>query len=145
MFFDTQFILFLLGICFFAAGVAGVTGRWKRWYWTSRRSAFAYLPFGVLFLVAAVGQTVTDPTLNVVMRVIEFLLLAVSIWWIVRLPQAIIPGWIKMIETHPRSTYDVMAASVKSKEEWHTKVATPQALEKWMQSIEKQSLKKKPK
>lgn len=145
MVFDTQFILFLMGICFFAAGIAGISGKWKRWYWTSRRIAFAYLPFGLLFLLAAVGQTISDSTLTLVLQVIEFLVLAVAIWWIVRLPQFMIPNWIKMIEMRPRMTYDAMAASVKAHEEWHSKVETPQALERWIQSIEKRSQKKKTK
>ena len=146
MLFDTQFILLLLlGICFLVAGVAGITGKWKRWYWTSRRMAFAYLPFGLLFLLAAVGQTITDSTITQVIQVIEFLVLAVAVWWIVRPPQFIIPAWIKMIESHPRSTYDAMAAAVKGKEEWHSKVESPQALEKWIQSIEKRSQSKKTK
>ena len=145
MVFDTQFLLFLMGICFLAAGVAGISGKWKRWYWNSRRMAFAYLPFGILFLLAAIEQTITDPTLKIGIRVIEFLVLAIAIWWIVRLPQAIIPGWIKMIEMRPRSTYDAMAASAKAKEEWHSKVETPEALEKWIQSIERRVSKKKTK
>lgn len=143
MLFDTQFLLFLLGICFLAAGAAGITGKWKRWYWTSRRTAFAYLPFGLLFLLAAVGQTITDSALTLVMRVIEFLVLAIAVWWIVRPPQFIIPAWIKMIESHPRTIYDAMAASAKGKEEWHSKVETPEALEKWIQSIERRTQKKK--
>lgn len=142
MLFNTQFLLFFLGICFFAAGVAGISGKWKRWYWTSRRMAFAYLPFGILFLLAAVGQTITDSTLTLVMQVIEFLVMAITVWWIVRLPQFIIPAWIKMIEARPRTTYDAMAVSVKAKEEWRSKVETPEALEKWIQFIERRAQKK---
>jgi hypothetical protein len=143
MVFDTQFLLFLLGICFLAAGAAGITGKWKRWYWNSRRMAFAYLPFGILFLLAAVEQTITDSTISTVMRVVEFLVLGVAVWWIIRPPQFVMPAWIKLIESHPKTTYDAMAAAVKAKEEWRSKVETAAALEKWMQTIERRSPKRK--
>lgn len=137
--FDAKFLVVLLGFIFLATGAAGITGRWKRWYWNSRRMAFANFPAGFLFLLEAIRQSLPDGTaISWVLKGAELLALAFIIWWVVRPPKLVIPAWIQTIEAHPRNVYDFMSISVKNKEEWRTKVATPEALEEWIAAIEKQ-------
>jgi hypothetical protein len=141
-FLDTRLILIILGLFFVGAGVAGLTGRWKRWYWTSKRMVYAYIPFGLLFFLAAAGTNIADQTLANVLRGVEFAVLAVAFWWIIRPPKAMRPAWIRMIEDYPPRVYEAMAAEVKGGKEWRSKVESIEALEKWIRSIEKSAPKK---
>lgn len=134
---DSQYFLLLLGFFFIGAGIAGISGRYKRWYWTSKRLTFAYLPFGILFLLAVIERSITDATLRVVVRVSEFIFLGIAVWWLVRTPQFIIPSWIRQIESRPNAVYEAMAAAVKKGEKWQDRVNDPQSLEKWIRSVEK--------
>ena len=95
-------------------------------------------PAGILFLLEAIRQSIADGTpLSWVLKGAEVLALAMVIWWIVRPPKLIIPTWIQTIEDHPRPVYDFMSISVKNKEEWRSKVETPEALEEWIEAVEK--------
>jgi hypothetical protein len=135
---DPKFLVVFLGFIFLAGGAAGISGRWKRWYFSSRRMAMAYFPAGILFLLEAVRQSVSDGTpLSWVLKGAEILSMAVAIWWIMRPPKFIIPAWIQTIEAHPRAVYDYMAMAVKNKEEWRSKVETPEALEEWIALVER--------
>ena len=136
--FDAKFLVVILGFIFLATGAAGISGRWKRWYWNSRRMAFANFPAGILFLLEAIRQSIADGTpLSWVLKGAEVLALAMVVWWIVRPPKLIIPAWIQTIEAHPRTVYDFMSISVKNKEEWRSKVESPEALEEWIAAVEK--------
>jgi hypothetical protein len=141
---DTRSLLLLLGFFFIGAGVAGIAGKYKRWYWGSRRSIYAYVPFGFLFILVAIGQTMTDEAVSLTLRIAEFLVFGLAAWWVFKPPKFIRPAWIKMIEDHPKAIYEAMVAQVKEGKEWHSKVNDPELLEKWIKSIEK-SLQKKPK
>ncbi len=135
---DSKFLVVLLGLVFLAGGALGISGRWKRWYWSSRRMAMAYFPAGLLFLLEAIRESIPDGTpLSWVLKGAEILSLAVAIWWILRPPKFVIPPWIQVIESHPRAVYDFMVMSVKNKEEWRSKVETPEALEDWIAAVEK--------
>ena len=136
--FDAKFLVVILGFIFLATGAAGISGRWKRWYWNSRRMAFANFPAGILFLLEAIRQSLPDgTTISWVLKGAEILALAIVLWWVARPPKQIIPAWIQTVEEHPRAVYDFMSLAVKNKEEWHSKVATPEALEEWIKAVEK--------
>ena len=138
----SQVFMLILGLFFFTAGAAGISGRWKRWYWTSRRMVFIYLPIGILFFLVAGGQSVSDPTGTNILRVVEFIVMGVGIWWLVRPPKILISGWIQKIEEQPRSVYQAMVAAVKKGEAWRERVNDPQALDLWIKSIQKSSPRK---
>ena len=90
----SQIFLSAMGAFFLLAAVLGIVGRWKRWYWTSKRLVYIYLPIGILFLVAAVSQFFTDKTYTTVFQAVEFVLLGVGIWWVARPPDFLKPAWI---------------------------------------------------
>ena len=135
----SQIFLSAMGAFFLLAAVLGIVGRWKRWYWTSKRLVYIYLPIGILFLVAAVSQFFTDKTYTTVFQAVEFVLLGVGIWWVARPPDFLKPAWIRTIEARPKAIYNAMARAVKQGEEWRSKVANQEALEKWIRAIEKRS------
>ena len=136
--FDAKFLVVILGFIFLATGAAGISGRWKRWDWNSRRMAFANFPAGLLFLLEAIRESLPDGTpLSWVLKGAELLALAVVVWWVVRPPKLIIPAWIRTVEAHPRAVYDYMAIEVKNKEEWRPRVETPEALDEWIAVVEK--------
>ncbi len=136
---NSPVLLAVFGAFFIFAAVLGMSGRWKRWYWTSRRLVYLYLPIGILFLAAAVGTFIKDATASTALQVVEFALLGVAIWWVARPPEVIKPAWIRTIETHPKSVYEAMAAAVKKGEDWHPLVENPESLNKWIRSVEKRN------
>jgi len=140
---DSPIFLAVLGVFFIFASVLGITGKWKRWYWTSRRLVYIYLPIGVLFLLATLGYWIKDGPLLTVLQASEFVLLGISIWLVIRPPEIFKPAWIRTIEAHPKSVYDAMAAAVKNGEKWHPMVEDPEALEKWIRKLEKRPPKTK--
>jgi len=138
---DSPIFLAALGVFFITAAVFGLTGKWKRWYWTSRKSVYLYLPIGVLFLLATLGFWVKSGLLSTVLQGVEIALLGIAIWWVTRPPDFLKPAWIRTIEAHSKSVYDAMAAAVKKGDEWHTKVQDPESLEKWIRALEKRTSK----
>ena len=139
---ESQVFMLILGLFFLAAGTAGITGRWKRWYWSSRRMVFIYFPVAILFFMVAGGQSVSDPAISNGLRVAEFIVMGIGIWWLARPPKFMIPAWIQKIEEQPRSVYEAMRAAVKKGEPWHERVNNPEALEQWIKSIQKNAPKK---
>jgi len=132
--------LAVLGVFFIFAAALGMSGKWKRWYWTSPRLVYIYLPIGLLFLMATLGFWVKSGTpSSTVLQGAEFVLLGIAIWWVVRPPDILKPAWIRTIEAHPKKVYEAMAAAVKKGEEWHLKVQDPESLGKWIRALEKQS------
>ncbi len=138
---DSPLFFAALGVFFLTASVFGITGKWKRWYWTSRKSVYLYLPIGVLFLLATLGFWVKTGILSTVLQGAEIALLGIAIWWVTSPPAFLKPAWIRTIESHPKSIYDAMAAAVKKGEEWHPKVQDPKSLDKWIRALEKRSSK----
>ena len=134
---ESPYFLLFLGFIFLGVGIAGISGRYKRWYWTSKRLTFAYLPFGILFFLAVIEKSVSGETLLLGIRVAEYLVLGVAIWWMLRTPKFIMPTWIQQIEAHPKAVYEAMAAAVKKGEKWEDRVNDPKSLDKWIQSFER--------
>jgi hypothetical protein len=139
---EPKIFILLLGFFFSATGVAGLSGRYKRWYWNSRRMVYAYFPFGILFILAAVGQTYSDPGIGRCFYIAEIAVFAVAAWWALWPPRFIRPAWIRRIEACPKEVYETMVKSVKDGKEWHSKVETSDSLEKWIRTIEKNIPKK---
>ena len=134
---DSPIFLVILGSLFIAAAILGMTGRWKRWYWTSRKLVYLYLPIGALFYMATLGTWVKGAPLSTILQGIEIILLGIAVWWVTRPPDFIKPLWIRTIEARPKAVYDAMAAAVKKGDEWHSKVQDPKALEQWIRAIER--------
>ncbi len=134
---ESPYFLLVLGFIFLAVSIAGISGRYKRWYWTSKRLTFAYLPLGILFFLAVVEKYLSGETLLTGIRVAEFFVLGIGIWWVLRTPKFILPPWIRQIEAHPKAVYEAMAAAVKKGEKWQDRVNDPKSLDKWIQSVEK--------
>ncbi len=134
---DMRIFLLILGFLFSATGIASITGKYKRWYWNSRWVAYAYLPFGILFVLAAVGESYTGQSLFQVFYALEIILFIIAAWWAIYPPRFIRPAWIRMIEEHPKEVYQAMSITVKKGFDWRSKVDDPEALEKWILSVEK--------
>ena len=103
---------------------------------------FIYLPISILFFMVAGSQSVSDPNATSILRVAEFIVLAIGIWWLSRPPKFMIPAWIQKIEEQPRAVYEAMVAAVKKGEPWHERVNSPEALEQWIKSLQKNTPKK---
>ena len=110
---DSPLFFAALGVFFITASVFGITGKWKRWYWTSRKSVYLYLPIGVLFLLATLGFWVKAGILSTVLQGAEIVLLGIAIWWVTSPPGFLKPAWIRTIEAHPKSVYDAMVGGDK--------------------------------
>jgi hypothetical protein len=134
---DSRLFMVVLGLFFVSAGAAGISGKYKRWYWSSRRSVFAYIPVGLLFFLVALGQGLTDLLVTKILWGSEVLVFAIALWWLIRPPKPFQPAWIQKIEAHPKAVYEAMQQQVKAGKEWQSRVQDLQSLEKWIQSIEK--------
>jgi hypothetical protein len=134
---DSQLFMIALGLFFILAGAAGVSGKYKRWYWRSRRAVFAYIPMGFLFFLVALGQGLDDPQVSKILWGAEILVFAIALWWLFRPPKWFQPDWIQKIEERPRAVYEVMQQQVKAGKEWQSRVQDQKSLEKWIQSVEK--------
>ncbi len=134
---NSPVFLAVLGVFFIFAAALGISGKWKRWYWTSPRLVYLYLPIGFLFLMATLGFWVKSGTPTTVLQGVEFVLLGIAIWWVVLPPDILKPTWIRTIEAHPKAVYEAMAAAVKKGEDWHPKVQDPESLDKWIHALEK--------
>jgi energy-coupling factor transporter transmembrane protein EcfT len=136
---DSPIFLVVLGVFFIFAAILGMSGRWKRWYWTSPRLVYLYLPIGILFLLATLGYWVKGGALSTVLQGAEFVMLGIAIWWVARPPDFLKPTWIRTIEAHPKAVYVAMAAAVKKGDEWHPKVQDPESLNQWIRTLEKKT------
>jgi hypothetical protein len=134
---NSRLFMVMLGLFFTCAGAAGIRGKYKRWYWSSKRTVFAYIPVGVLFFLVALGQGLTGALLPKILWGAEVLVFAIALWWLIQPPAWLQPDWIRQIEEHPKAVYDVMQQQVKAGTKWQTSVQDPQSLEKWIQSVEK--------
>jgi hypothetical protein len=140
---NSRLFLVVLGSFFILAGAAGISGKYKRWYWSSRRTVFAYIPIGILFYLVALGQGLADPLLTKILWIAEVLVFGIALWWLIRPPKKLQPTWIQLIEEHPRAVYDAMQKQVKAGTEWQASVQDTKSLEKWIQSVEKELQRKR--
>src|SRR5574342_511996 len=134
---DAPLFMIVLGLLFILAGAAGISGKYKRWYWRSRRVVYAYIPIGFLFFLVALGQGLKDPLLGKILWGGEILVFGIALWWLVRPPKRVQPAWIQKIEEHPRTVYEAMQQQVKAGKEWQSRVQDFQSLEKWIKSVER--------
>jgi len=82
-----------MGICFFTVGAAGVTEKMETMVLDFTADGICpTCHLGSCSFWPPVGQTITDPTYSTVMRVVEFIVMGVAIWWIVPLAKIYNPA-----------------------------------------------------
>jgi hypothetical protein len=137
---DANWLLRLMGVFFILAGLAGITGRWKGWYWRSQKTAYGYIPLGALFVMTSFElqmlQWVGKATW--VIWAIYALIFAIGMWAFIRPPKFLKPEWIRTIEAQPPWIYKAMASQVKAGKDWRQRVENPQAIEDWIKEIKRQ-------
>ena len=135
----TTLLLQALGVLFFAMGVMGMLGVYKRWYWSSPTRAYGYAPFGLLFILVSLEKQLRELLgANFWMLIAAYvLILGLGLWGFIKPLDAFKPAWIKRIEAEPKRVYEAMASEAKGSQDWKAKVATPEALEDWIKEIQK--------
>lgn len=136
---DTNWLLRLLGAFFILAGLAGLSGRWKNWYWRSQKTIYGYVPLGVLFILTSFETQLLQwlGKATWAIWVIYSLLLALGMWAFIRPPKFLKPAWTHPIEEQPPWVYKAMSSEVKAGKEWRPRVETPHAIEDWIKEIKR--------
>ena len=132
-------LLQALGIIFILMGIMGMTGIYKRWYWSGPTRAYGYVPFGILAILVSFEKPIkTFLGSNFwILIVLYALLLGLGLFVFAKPPKFIKPAWIRRIETEPKRVYQAMVEEVTAKQDWRKKVATQEALESWIKEIQK--------
>lgn len=140
---NTQVLLLAFGALFIGAWLAAVMGRWKRWYWRSRRMVYVYLALGALFIVSSFESQLIDG-LGLARWTVQTgyaVLIAAGIYLLVRPPRWMKPPWVRMIDDQPDYVYEIMAEQVKKGKSWEEKVEDRRALENWIKNASRRGAK----
>lgn len=142
---NQQFLMWMFGAAFIAAGVAGRLSLWKKWYWTTRGAVYGYIPLGLLFIVYSFNPQAEERlgAYFVLYQAAVVLLILLGVWWSLRPPAFVKPTWVHWIEQHPEAVLEAMADAVKGGEEWESHVTSPEAVDAWAKTLRKK--KRRPK
>ena len=141
---DTNILLRIFGGFFILAGLLGMLGRWKGWYWHSQNSIYGYPPIGLLFIVTSFEQPLRTwmPFGNAGLIGLYSIILVLGMWGFVKPPRFFKPHWIQVIEEQPKAVYRLMAEQARKNKEWRKWAANDVALADWIKSVRKQVKKK---
>lgn len=135
----TPSIMQTLGVIFIILGITGMTGIYKKWYWTGPNRIYGYLPFGLLLILASIEDQIKTwlGENSWVLLVAYFLILGFGMWGFIKPLKCFKPAWIKRIEQEPKFVFEDMAISAKKSQEWRAKVSSVETLNIWIKEIHK--------
>jgi len=136
---NSQFLMWMFGAAFMAAGVAARLGLWKNWYWTTRGAVYGYVPLGLLFVVYSFDSSAKERLGSnfFLYQGAVALLVVLGVWWSLRPPGFVKPTWVHWLEEYPEAVRDAMAHAVKEREEWESHVTSRQAVDAWAKTLGK--------
>lgn len=136
-------MLQLFGALFILMGLAGHLGLYKAWYWNSPNRIYGYVPIGVVFIVSSLEADLRAKLGQLDWMVVGLyvILFGLALWWFIKPPKFIKPGWIRLIEAASKRDYQVMVQDVKAGMDWHKRVATPEVLAEWIKEAHRRPLK----
>ncbi|MBN1265178.1 MAG: hypothetical protein JXA25_06780 [Anaerolineales bacterium] len=127
-------LLQVVGGIFIALGFAARSGFYKKWYWSGRGGAYAYIPLGLMFILFTfhdwAEQTLSQPMYYGFLGL--FGLFGIfCVWWTLKPPRFLQPRWVRWIEKHPRRVVQMMKSEVEAGEEWEEIIKSEEAIDQW--------------
>ncbi len=135
----TTSIMQTLGAIFILLGIAGMTGIYKKWYWTGPNKIYGYVPFGLLLILASLEDQlkVWLGGSNWALLSVYSVMLGFGMWGFIKPLKIFKPAWIRRIEQEPKFVFEDMAVSAKKSQEWRAKVSSIEYLNVWIKEIHK--------
>ena len=134
---DLDFVLPLMGAAFIFLGLMIRSGSMKPVYWKSRRSAYGYIPLGLVFIAAGFYERAQEqpPAVFYAYIAIFAIVIALTLYFGAKPPEFMKPNWVRWIEKHPKSIQKAMAAEVEAGEEWKNFVVSERAVDAWARRL----------
>ena len=132
---DIGSMLNLFGIGFIALGLVFRFGPKKDWYWKLKNGAYGYIPLGIMLLINANLEKLFP---NLPENVDTFILLgflAIIVLLSRNAPDFLKPEWARWIEAQPMEIQEKMREAALADPNWTRHVASPEAVEKWADSL----------
>lgn len=130
----------ILGVIAIVAGLSGLFGFWKRWYWRSKKSSVYGFPLLGLVTILVSFEDAIMQYLHVPEWVLIFLyiiLLSAVVWLSASPPEFLKPKFVKRIEQESPNVYDKMVQHVMQDKPWRDKINTSKSLEKWIAEVKR--------